>query len=108
MVMTPVPVMEPAVVALLAVFAVVAVDAATLVNNEPSNTGSLPVALVWTNCETPLKVLPAVVMLAVVTPLTAVLLSEPPEIVAVLIVVAPVIAPLSASEVSVPTAVMLL
>ena len=100
--------MEPAVVAVLAVVAVVAVDAATLVNNEPSNAGNLPVALVWTNCETPLKVLPCVVIFAVVTPLTAVAESEPPEIVAVLMVVAPVMAPLSASEVSVPTAVMLL
>ena len=45
-------------------------------------------------------------MLAVVTPLTAVLLSEPPEMVAVLIVVAPVIAPLRVRLVSVPTDVM--
>ena len=44
--------------------------------------------------------------MAVVTPLTAVAEREPPEIVAVLIVVAPVIAPLSARLVSVPTAVM--
>ena len=96
--MTPVPVIEPA---------VVAVDAATLVNNEPLRAGRKPAAVVWMSCETPLEVLPAVVMFAVVTPFTAVLLSEPPEMVAVLIVVAPVIAPLSANDVNVPTAVML-
>ena len=45
-------------------------------------------------------------MLAVVMPLTAVALSEPPESVAPLTVVAPVITPLKAREVSVPTLVM--
>ena len=55
-----------------------------------------------------MKVLPAVVMFAVVTPFTEVAESEPPDSVAPSKVVAPVIAPLRANEVSVPTAVMLL
>ena len=46
LVITPVPVMDPAVVALLAVVAVVAVDAATLVNNEPLRAGRKPAAVV--------------------------------------------------------------
>ena len=101
LVMTPVPVTEPAVVA------VVAVEAATFVSNEPLRAGRNPEAVVWTSCETPLNVLPAVVMLAVVTPLTAVADNEPPESVAPSKVVAPVMAPLRARLVSVPTEVML-
>ena len=44
--MTPVPVMDPAVVALLAVVAVVAVDAATFVSSEPFRAGRKPAAVV--------------------------------------------------------------
>ena len=51
-VMTPVPVMLPAVVA------VVAVVAATFVRFEPLSIGRRPVAVVWTNWVLPLKVLP--------------------------------------------------
>ena len=78
-VMTPAPVILPAVVAL---FAVVAVLAATLVISDPFKAGKKPLAVVCISCEVPLKVLPWVVMLAVVIPLTAVLLREPPDIVA--------------------------
>ena len=97
--MTPVPVIEPAVVA------VVAVEAATFVSSEPFNAGRKPEALVWTSWETPLKVLPCVVIFAVVTPLTAVAESEPPDNVAVLNE-PPVTAPVTARVPSVPTDVM--
>ena len=102
LVMTPVPVMDPAVVAVLAV---VAVEAATLVSSEPFSAGRKPAAVVWISCDTPLKVFPCVVIFAVVTPLTAVAESEPPESVAVLNE-PPVTAPVTAKLLSVPTDVM--
>ena len=96
-VMTPVPVRLVAVVAVLA---------ATFVRFEPLRTGNKPVAVVCTSWVLPLKVLPWVVTVAVVMPLTAVADREPPEIVAPFIVVAPEIAPDRAKAVSVPTDVM--
>ena len=84
-VITPVPVR---------LVAVVAVDAATFVRSEPFKAGRKPEAVVWTSWLTPLKVLPAVVIFAVVTPLTVVALREPPEIVAPLIPVLAMVAPL--------------
>ena len=84
-----------------------AVLAATFVISEPFKAGKKPAAVVWISWLTPLKVLPWAVILAVVTPFTAVALSEPPEMVAPSIVVAPVIAPDRANAVSVPTDVML-